>query len=57
MQGDWCMKDLKHIHYYEKHLEETANELVLQEREAGGIARHKSVLHVEFYLRLYAGSF
>ena len=32
------MKDLKHIHYYEKLLEETANELVLQEKEAGGIA-------------------
>ena len=27
------MKDLKHIHYYEDLLEQTANELVLQEKE------------------------
>lgn len=30
------MKDLKHIHYYEQLLEQTANELVLREKEAGG---------------------
>lgn len=32
------MKDLKHIHYYEDLLEQTGNELVLQEKEAGGVA-------------------
>ncbi len=32
------MKDLKHIHLYEDLLEQTANELVMQEKDAGGIA-------------------
>ena len=32
------MKDLKHIHYYEQLLEQTANELILKEKEAGGVA-------------------
>ena len=32
------MKDLKHIHFYEDLLEQTANELVLQEKEEGGVA-------------------
>ena len=32
------MKDLKHIHLYEDLPEQTANELVLQEKDAGGIA-------------------
>ena len=32
------MKDLRHIHFYEELLEQTGNELVLQEKEAGGVA-------------------
>ena len=32
------MRDLKHIHYYEELLEQTANELVLKEKEEGGVA-------------------
>lgn len=32
------MKDLKHIHFYEQLLEQTGNDLVLQEKEAGGVA-------------------
>ena len=32
------MRDLKHIHYYEELLEQTANELVLKGKEEGGIA-------------------
>ena len=32
------MKDLKHIHLYEELLEQTGNDLVLQEKEAGGVA-------------------
>ena len=32
------MKDLKHIHFYENLLEQTGNDLVLQEKEAGGVA-------------------
>lgn len=32
------MRDLKHIHFYEELLEQTANELVLKEKEEGGIA-------------------
>ena len=40
------MKDLKHIHYYEKLLEQTANELVLKEKEAGGAAVGYSCYYV-----------
>ena len=40
------MKDLKHIHYYEKLLEQTANELVLKEKEAGGVAVGYSCYYV-----------
>ena len=32
------MKDLKHIHFFESLLEQADNELVRQEREAGGVA-------------------
>ena len=32
------MRDLKHIHYYEKLLEQTDNELVRAEKAAGGVA-------------------
>ena len=32
------MKDLKHIHFYEQLLEQTGNDLVLKEKEAGGVA-------------------
>ena len=40
------MKDLKHIHYYEQLLEQTANELILKEKEAGGVAVGYSCYYV-----------